>query len=158
MRYSSRRTEARSYPSGTCWNRRFPWGGDESALRDPKREEWLLRQFELAKTDVFSSIHTCLPVRRPLPCAGGDFFVINNGAAGMPNFRNRLHGIILGSATFNRPFNPCTAKNDMRSISMPWPCLMIKNVGRPYSLPTGGEARQRMSHTSTVFAGGLLTR
>ncbi|MFQ9366126.1 MAG: hypothetical protein ACLR2P_11575 [Bilophila wadsworthia] len=86
------------------------WGVDESALRDPKREEWLRRQFELAKTDVFSSSHTCLPVLRPLSCAGGDFFVINNGAAGMPNFRNRLHGIITRISNVQSPFQPLYGK------------------------------------------------
>jgi predicted phosphodiesterase len=43
-----------------------------------------------AGLDVFASSHTCLPLLRELRSG----VLINNGAAGMPNFRQRRHGLI----------------------------------------------------------------
>jgi hypothetical protein len=39
---------------------------------------------------VFASSHTCLPVLREFP---GGRAIVNNGAAGMPNFRGERYGI-----------------------------------------------------------------
>jgi hypothetical protein len=48
-------------------------------------DAWLKR----ARVEVFASSHSCLPVLANL--TGG--YVINNGAAGMPNFRDEIYGI-----------------------------------------------------------------
>ena len=65
------------------------WGFDHAALRDPGHDDWLARMFAQAQVDVFASSHTCVPV---LKQDGG--VVINNGAAGMPNFSGRQQGLI----------------------------------------------------------------
>jgi hypothetical protein len=48
------------------------------------------RSLERARVDIFASSHTCLPVLRTLPSG----MVINNGAAGMPNFRSTRFGVV----------------------------------------------------------------
>lgn len=65
------------------------WGFDHAALSDPANGDWLARMFAQARVDVFASSHTCVPV---LMQAGG--VVINNGAAGMPNFSGLQQGLI----------------------------------------------------------------
>ncbi len=48
------------------------------------------RQFARTGVRVFASSHTCLPVLQRFP---GDRALVNNGAAGMPNFRGERYGI-----------------------------------------------------------------
>jgi hypothetical protein len=48
------------------------------------------RQLAHAGVRVFASSHTCLPVLKEFP---GGRALINNGAAGMPNFRGERYGI-----------------------------------------------------------------
>ena len=50
--------------------------------------------FEQAAVDGFASTHTCLPALRTFDTPLGERFVINNGAAGMPNFRGTRFGTI----------------------------------------------------------------
>jgi hypothetical protein len=50
--------------------------------------------FEQAAVDVFASSHTCLPALRLLDTAAGERVVVNNGAAGMPNFRGERAGLV----------------------------------------------------------------
>jgi len=50
--------------------------------------------FEQAAVDMFASSHTCLPALRLLDTAAGERVVINNGAAGMPNFRGERAGLL----------------------------------------------------------------
>lgn len=74
------------------------WRFDVNALDDPEMRPWIRSVFADAQVDVFASTHTCLPaVRRfalthTTPNATG--WVVNNGAAGMPNFRGDLSGLI----------------------------------------------------------------
>jgi hypothetical protein len=42
---------------------------------------------------VFASSHTCLPVLQSFEASPGACAIINNGAAGMPNFRGTRYGI-----------------------------------------------------------------
>jgi hypothetical protein len=42
----------------------------------------------------FASSHTCLPAFRRFAFGNQTHFVINNGAAGMPNFSNTRYGLI----------------------------------------------------------------
>lgn len=49
---------------------------------------------------VFASSHTCLPVLKTFP---GGHAVINNGAAGMPNFRGERYGIATRISTRPAP-------------------------------------------------------
>jgi hypothetical protein len=59
----------------------------------------LLRAFEQSAVDVFASSHTCLPALRLLDSAAGERVVVNNGAAGMPNFAGDRAGLITRIAT-----------------------------------------------------------
>lgn len=80
------------------------WRFDVNALDDPAQAPWLKTMFDAAKVDVFASTHTCLPALRrvPLP-AGGEACVVNNGAAGMPNFSGDLSGLCTRIATTPSP-------------------------------------------------------
>lgn len=66
------------------------WSFDVSALDDPANAARIERSFAEARVDVFASSHTCLPALRRFDLG----LVINNGAAGMPNFRGMRHGLI----------------------------------------------------------------
>jgi hypothetical protein len=66
------------------------WSFEARALQDAAHRARHLEQFRRAQCDVFASSHTCLPALKRFD----GFAVINNGAAGMPNFRNRLCGVI----------------------------------------------------------------
>ncbi len=70
------------------------WGFDVSALDDPRRLPWLQTMFEAADVDLFAGTHTCLPaLRRFALDHAQEAAVINNGAAGMPNFSGDLAGL-----------------------------------------------------------------
>jgi hypothetical protein len=70
------------------------WGFSSGALADtrnqPKFDDW----FRRANVRVFASSHTCLPALREFDLPGGRSAVINNGAAGMPNFSGQRYGVI----------------------------------------------------------------
>ena len=66
------------------------WGFSQEALSTEEGCESARRAFELAGVDVFASSHTCLPL---LQAFRGRGVVINNGAAGMPNFKSRTFGL-----------------------------------------------------------------
>ena len=73
----------------------------------PAALPWLRQVFEQAQLDVFASSHTCLPALRTLRTlrrAGrSDAVVVNNGAAGMPNFRGETTGLWTRIATTPAP-------------------------------------------------------
>lgn len=50
--------------------------------------------FRRARVDLFACSHTCLPFIQRFPLDGGAGLVINNGSAGMPNFRGDRRGVI----------------------------------------------------------------
>jgi hypothetical protein len=66
------------------------WGFDVAALDDPANQPWLNAAFVRSQVDVFAGSHTCLPALRQFPSG----IVINNGAAGMPNFRGQPTGLL----------------------------------------------------------------
>lgn len=76
------------------------WGFDIAALDAADKRDWLAAAFRGAGVDVFASSHTCLPALRAIHGAG---IVINNGAAGMPNFAGRLCGVITRIAVSPAP-------------------------------------------------------
>ncbi len=55
---------------------------------------------------MFASTHTCLAVLYDTALPGGRLTVINNGAAGMPNFAGTRHGLISRIATTPTPHRP----------------------------------------------------
>ena len=70
------------------------WGFDCARLDDPAHARWIESMFRDARVDVFASSHTCLPAIRRFAVDGAGRAVANNGAAGMPNFNGRRHGVI----------------------------------------------------------------
>jgi hypothetical protein len=80
------------------------WGFDVAALADPASAPWLQSVFGRADVDLFASTHTCLPALRRIPLgAGREGCVVNNGAAGMPNFQGDLAGLCTRIATAPSP-------------------------------------------------------
>lgn len=66
------------------------WGFSQEALMQPEGRRAAAAVFEHADVDVFASSHTCLPV---LQRFAGARVLVNNGAAGMPNFEGELFGL-----------------------------------------------------------------
>ena len=68
------------------------WQFSQEALREhPGRAQATLAG---AGIDVFACTHTCLPVMQDFPAPRGKVLVANNGAAGMPNFRDSRYGLV----------------------------------------------------------------
>jgi hypothetical protein len=79
------------------------WGFDQRRLRDPAGQLALHATFREAEVDIFASSHTCLPALHQLTVDGTHRAVINNGAAGLPNFHGARHGVITRIATTPTP-------------------------------------------------------
>jgi hypothetical protein len=82
------------------------WGFSREALDDTRARPWLADIARTSRIDVFASTHTGLPVLRDLTLTNGRLTIINNGAAGMPNFVNSRFGLISRIATFPSPHPP----------------------------------------------------
>lgn len=80
------------------------WDFDRDALANAHAhaDDALNALFRQAKVDVFASSHTCVPALKKL--SGG--VVINNGAAGMPNFSGRRQGLVTRISTQPSPHTP----------------------------------------------------
>jgi hypothetical protein len=81
------------------------WGFAHDALDQPAvgRLDDIRRQ---SAVDMFASTHTCLAALRDLTLPGGRLTIINNGAAGMPNFAGGRFGIVSRIATRPSPTPP----------------------------------------------------
>jgi hypothetical protein len=55
---------------------------------------------------LFASTHTCDAALRDFTLPSGRLTVINNGAAGMPNFKGSRFGLITRIATTRSPYQP----------------------------------------------------
>jgi hypothetical protein len=66
------------------------WGFSQEALAGSPGQAAAARQFDEARVRIFASSHTCLPV---LQCFARERAIVNNGAAGMPNFRGTQFGL-----------------------------------------------------------------
>lgn len=105
------------------------WRFDVAALGDPAARPWLRSAFERAEVDLFASTHTCLPaLRRFALAAGREGCVVNNGAAGMPNFKGDLAGL-------------CTR---ISAVPSPHPVIHETRVARAYValVPVGFDAER----------------
>jgi hypothetical protein len=82
------------------------WGFDVGALDDSRQLTWLQTMFAAADVDLFACTHTCLPAMRRFELAHAhEAFVIDNGAAGMPNFSGDPAGLCtrIGSTPSPHP-------------------------------------------------------
>ena len=72
------------------------WGCAQEHLRDAGHRADVARWLDLAGVDAFACTHTCLPVFQAMPAPSGRpaRWILNNGAAGMPNFRGDTAGLL----------------------------------------------------------------
>jgi hypothetical protein len=70
------------------------WRYAQEVLQDKRERAALASDFSDAGCRIIASSHTCLPVAIDCATAQGHCVLINNGAAGMPNFRDSRHGIV----------------------------------------------------------------
>jgi hypothetical protein len=82
------------------------WRFAQDELDNPKRRGWLADVHSAAQVDLFACTHTCLAALRGFDLPGGRLTVINNGAAGMPNFKGNRCGVITRIATTPSPHRP----------------------------------------------------
>jgi hypothetical protein len=92
------------------------WQFDAARLHAPQAEAALHAVLDQAGVDVFASSHTCLPGLRSVGQRG---VVVNNGAAGMPNFAGTCFGLVT-----------------RLSVHAPGPGLPVL-YGRCHELPAG---------------------
>ena len=79
------------------------WRFAQDLLDAPSCRHWLDQVRVASRIDVFASTHTCLAALRDFELAGGRLTVINNGAAGMPNFSGSTFGLATRIATSASP-------------------------------------------------------
>jgi hypothetical protein len=82
------------------------WRFAHDALDDLANLGWLDEVRRASAVDVFASTHTCLAALRDFGLPNGRLTVINNGAAGMPNFAGTTFGVISRIATRPSPHDP----------------------------------------------------
>jgi len=70
------------------------WGFSQQALAETSHRRTLAAEFTAARARVFASSHTCSPLLADCEAAEGRCVLANNGAAGMPNFRDTRYGVI----------------------------------------------------------------
>ena len=77
------------------------WGFAQEHLQQAAQRRRVRGWFDAAQVDAFACSHTCLPVFHRLPMAGRRVapVVLNNGAAGMPNFSGDSAGLLTRIAT-----------------------------------------------------------
>jgi len=83
------------------------WDFAQESLLDPAAQRALAAEFDATQSRVIASSHTCLPVAADCDTRAGRCVLINNGAAGMPNFRDMRFGLITRIST--QPARPETA-------------------------------------------------
>jgi hypothetical protein len=83
------------------------WSFAHDALDDPDARPALNAIHRAAHVDVFVSTHTCLAALRDFALRAGRLSIINNGAAGMPNFSGLRSGLISRIATTPSPHRRC---------------------------------------------------
>jgi hypothetical protein len=82
------------------------WGFAQEHLRAAAHRDVVRGWFERAGVDAFACTHTCLPVFQQLRAAGGmaaHRWILNNGAAGMPNFAGDGAGLLTRIAMWAHP-------------------------------------------------------
>lgn len=82
------------------------------------------RFFRESGVDLFACSHTCLPVLQAVSVNGRRHVVANNGAAGMPNFRNTRFGLLTRIST--RPEVPADSLYGTRLGSLRIDALPIR--------------------------------
>lgn len=79
------------------------WRFAQDMLDDPARQQDLHALRAAAAIDAFACTHTCAAALRDIETAAGRLTIVNNGAAGMPNFHNSRFGLLTRIATTPSP-------------------------------------------------------
>lgn len=82
------------------------WRFAHDLLDDPRHRQNMAGLRAQSAIDIFASTHTCLAALRRFETPSGALTIINNGAAGMPNFRGQTAGLITRIATTPSPHEP----------------------------------------------------
>jgi hypothetical protein len=82
------------------------WRFAHDAIAAARNQPWLGEVRRSSNIDIFACTHTCLAVLRDLMLSAGRLTVINNGAAGMPNFAGTTFGVMTRIATSPSPHPP----------------------------------------------------
>ncbi len=82
------------------------WNFGQDELDNSRHRGWLGDVRAASHIDVFASTHTCLAALRDFIFPTGRLTVINNGAAGMPNFAGSRYGLISRIAGTPSPHKP----------------------------------------------------
>ncbi len=82
------------------------WRFAHDALDSAENRAWLAAARAQSRIDVLACTHTCLACLRDFTLECGRMTVINNGAAGMPNFAGSRYGVITRIATSPSPHKP----------------------------------------------------
>lgn len=80
------------------------WRFAAGNLDDPAKRNWLASVRQDSRIDLFASTHTCLAALRDFTLPSGRLTVVNNGAAGMPNFSGSTFGVVTRIATVPSPY------------------------------------------------------
>ena len=78
------------------------WGFAQDSLDAPDNDR-LADIRRASRIDVFACAHTCLAVLRDFTLPGGRLTIVNNGAAGMPNFAGSRFGVLTRIAVSPAP-------------------------------------------------------
>lgn len=82
------------------------WQFDGAELDQPANQRQIAAAFNAAEVDIFASSHTCLPALRDFSLRDRPGVVVNNGAAGLPNFRGRRSGLLTRISRQASPHAP----------------------------------------------------
>ena len=107
------------------------WGFAHDQLDDPANRRWLKKVFAESGVDVFASSHTCLPALRSFEFDGAPRIIVNNGAAGMPNFQGIQAGMITRIAIAPLPgealFGVSTNGTYVDAVQLPYDAARWEN-------------------------------
>lgn len=97
------------------------WHFDVASLDDPSEDAWRSSAFDEAGVGIFATSHTCLPALRSFGRGARTRVVINNGAAGMPNFRGTHYGVVTRIGRSAPPLRPLygTVLSGLRVEALP---------------------------------------
>jgi hypothetical protein len=82
------------------------WSLSQEALTDDGAINTAKKQIVTSQCRIVASSHTCLPVAMSFDTAHGQCAVFNNGASGMPNFRDAPFGVITRISTTSSEMHP----------------------------------------------------
>ena len=83
------------------------WMFDPTEMGKPEKHAMICDMFGQSRVNIFASTHTCVPALHSFKLAQGRRgVVINNGAAGMPNFMDKPGGLLTRISVHPSPHPP----------------------------------------------------